>query len=342
MKLYFRFLLAIISISLLCSCESDIETKGRTIVVSVASDYTDTNATTLNNPPNDQAALIGQIAALAKGDVEIHTFRVENGNRYYFPPEIAENAFVFGEVKAAPIGNNKSTKRIQLKEEMKDKKDIKEDWNLNNVLKFIQKLDAGKDDLIIFHYSGHGDTDGSLVTVVDENYTLVDKVGTNNIIQTLSAYNPEAVKVMLIDACYSGNYIKDGVLASADKIEIEDRKEIYTGTSIKDTLEGSLSIAFGKDSYGTPNLYVLAAASKNQEAADYLDNGERNQEYYGAFSFYLLRALGFDTAGTKPVESTKEITLYSLYEDIWNSFPSSKKEEQTPRVTLSPIDVVLF
>ena len=341
----FSTLIVLLSLTLLFSCDGNISSgKGRTILISVASDYTDSDQNTprLGNTPNDQAAIVGQISELAKGNIEVYVFRVDNGRRYAISPDsFSKEIFEYG--KLADIEDRKNglslarTKRILVNEENVQ---YFPRWTFSDVLKTIERLNAGKDDLIIFHYSGHGASDGSLLSYSNDKTS--DIVGTNNIINTLCAYNKEAVKVMLIDSCFSGTYIKDTILSSTNKLEIEGKKDIYKGSSIIEALIGSFEVALGKDTYGTPNLFVLSASTNRQESFDGINNGDENQQYYGAFSFYLLRALGFDTSGSKPAYTSKEITFANLYHEIWTSFPLSTKKEQTPLATPTPLDVVLF
>ncbi len=339
-------LIVLLSISLIfTSCDSDTpRTKGRTILISVASDYTDSNekVSRLETTPNDQAALVGQVVELAKQDVEVYVFRVDNGSRYTIGPENAQDAFEFGKLEKIEDRNNKlnpETKRIRMKLD-ESRITMHPEWRMSDVVKTIKSLDAKKGDLIIFHYSGHGYSDGSLVSFISD--TNEDRIGVNNIIDVLCSYNKDAIKLMLIDSCFSGNYVKDSLLASTKNIVKVGDTELYEGPSLSKSLKGAMEVALGKDSYGTPNLFVIAAATAGQEAYDKINNGELNQENYGAFTFYLLRALMFDTSATMPAQCSREITFSSLYESIWTSFPSSIKREQLPVATLSPMDVVLF
>ena len=336
-------LLTLFVIFALISCSNNTPTTGRTIVISVASDYKDTDANTLDNPPNDQAAILGQLYTLAKGDIEMYIFRIADGKRYYIPPNAISNitdVFTYGEIN--------SSGRIDYNSEFELSNYYNPSWTLSTVMGVIENLNAGENDLIIFHYSGHGnDETGELVTTYEydsatETVTNTDMLGVNNVIATMCNYNTDAIKVMFLDSCYSGNFIKDGILSSTDRLVKKYKKDIYKGSSLLESLIGSFEVAFGSDSYGTPGLYVLAASTDSQTAQDKLNMGESNQEYYGAFTFYLLRALGFDTSATMPAYTSNEITFCSLYDYIWQAFPSSTKKNQTPQVTLSPMDVVLF
>lgn len=325
------FLIVITTIS----CDNQIKTNGRVIFISVVSDYTNTEVNKLPNTPNDQAALAGQIEKLAKNNVEMYLFRVENGKTFYAANIPSVDDLFSYEIETVNTGNMTAKRIKSLFNENHEKY-----WSFTNVIDTIENLNAGKDDLIIFHYSGHGMEDGTLaLDLKDQNK---NQLGVNNLLYSLCNYNKDAIKLMLIDSCYSGNYIKPTILSSIDKIEVKDSKGYYSGSSIGESISNSLEVALGNDTYGTPRVYIMAAASKGQESFDSLNNGEKNQNLYGAFTFYLLQALGFDTANTVPTRSNKEITFYSLYSDIWKAFPSSSKKNQTPRASLSPIDIVLF
>lgn len=321
---------------ILISCDGTIKRSGRTILVSVVSDYTDSDIVDLRNPPNDQAALAGQIYALTDGNVELHLFRVENGKRY-----TAENVddintlFEYSTLIDRKIHNGKEiVKRIKPN---LDNWDSSVPFDLQSVAATIEALDAGKNDLIIFQYSGHGVKDGTLI--LDENDS--DMWGDANLIELMTGYNKDAKKVVILDSCFSGKHIKDGILSSNIDFKEVGSSEYYEGDSFFKSVAGSWDVLCGKDSYGTSNTYILAAASSEQLASDFF-SGEVNQELFGAFSYYLFKALGFDFGELKPQNVNKEITFYSLYKEIWDNFPSSKKKEQTPLSTLSPFDLILF
>lgn len=323
------------------SCDNSIARNGRTILISVVSDYTDgtiaygNDIPDLGNPPNDQAAIAGQIHELTNGNVELYLYRVENGERYTAEKvDDISTLFEYSTTVERTINNNKKVTRLKANLDNWDKT---VPFSFQTIAATIQSLNAEENDLIIFHYSGHGLEDGTLLLGGDD----YDQWGDVNLVNMMTNYNKKAKKVVLLDSCFSGAHIKDGILASSKDFKVAGKAENYVGDSFFKAIAGSWDAISGKDTYGTPNTYIMAAASDGQEAFDSF-SGERNQELFGAFSFYLIRALGFDNAELKPQAIDSRISFYSLYKSIWDSFPSRNKKEQTPMATLSPFDLVLF
>ena len=323
---------------LLISCNDEIST-GRTILISVASDYMDTKVNKLANPLNDQAAIVGQIDALTKGDVELYLFRAEEGTRYvsHSVPG-ADYLFKYGEENLVENPAKPNRKKIKMN---------KANWNslvgfdFQTVADTIKGLNAGKNDLIIFHYSGHGVVDGTLKLSLENGPE--DWMGDVNLIELMTSYNKDAKKVVILDSCFSGSFIKDGILSSSNNFVTVGSTEQYKNESFFKALAGCFKSINGKDTYGTPNVYIIAAATKIQTANDYsLYSADRNHEDFGLLTFHVIKALGFDSYSMRPAETSKRITFYSLFKEVWDTMPKNDKKSFTPQATLSPLDIVLF
>ena len=113
---------------------------------------------------------------------------------------------------------------------------------LNNLIK-----SAGKDDLILIYYSGHGQPDlhGHLYLTTYDTHTAdleITSVSANTI-STLLRNNPRNRVVLILDCCFAGNISKDFVTKGNEN------------NLIIENLGG----------YGT---YILAAASADQTAKE--------------------------------------------------------------------------
>ena len=132
-----RILFILISVLTICSCEMTPQ-QGKVVFVSIAVDYNAPDGiNALDNPPEDQRVLSSQIEALsyASGEIyEQYLFLEKNGIRYF----------------------NGAEKK----------------WNHDDILYTLSELDTLQSDLVILHYSGHGDSTGALVTDADTSSRL--------------------------------------------------------------------------------------------------------------------------------------------------------------------------
>ena len=86
----------------------------------------------------------------------------------------------------------------------------------------------------------------------------------------------------------------------------------------------------------------MASAGRNQAASDSLSAGDSIvQSHYGAFTYYLLKALGYDMDTNEARKDTSSLTFYGIYSYIRSAFPSSEIDIQTPRVSLKRLDIRL-
>lgn len=87
----------------------------------------------------------------------------------------------------------------------------------------------------------------------------------------------------------------------------------------------------------------MTSSSKGQKAYDALSaEGLERQESFGAFTYYLLRGMGYDMRTNEAKRSKGRITFYGLYKYVRDNFPSSVIKVQTPSANLKTMDVVLF
>jgi hypothetical protein len=218
------------------------------------------------------------------------------------------------------------------------------DHILAKINHFASSGEIKPNDIFILYYSGHGvgsiynpalPERGNLVTAPpDSSTTDYQYITIDEIKEALQAI--DATKLLIIDSCFSGHFVTEYPLTS----------------------EMRFTLGSGFDA----DLYYLTAASDVQESYESeLDEYGR----HGYFTYYLLKALGWDHSigseitangiitqvrgaipenGVIPVLKNSKI----LVTDIYNYVSKSLKDRfglffnQTPQTGKGPMDMVLF
>lgn len=285
--------LLLVPLLLLCSCAGE---EGSTVrFISVARDYSSSYITTLSNTTHDQAALSEELYYLSTGSASGY------------------EETLFLEKDGVWTVNH-----------------VRSDWDTDSVLEALESVEADPGDLLIFHYSGHGDSSGSLV-IDDSSYLSLD-----DLLQAVRKTGGK--KLLILDSCYSGNAVTSTALSNGETFS--DSK-LVSSSFLKAVAE-SFQLLFGGGFAELEDTWVFAAVTDEQEAQDVWDTGEAGQDCYGAFTYQVLKALGYDFEEGIPGRSEETITLYGVYEAVMESISDDLKAVSTPQVTLSPIDLVLF
>lgn len=285
---------------LLTSCEME-KYESKVIFISAAIDYgAPEGVNALDNPPEDQRVLSLQLRTLAEasGDIyEEYLFLEKNGNRTI---------------------NGREMK-----------------WNHDDIITLLYSIDTLSTDLIIFHYSGHGDDKGNLVTDIDTEYRLSPDL----LLETMENINGR--KCLFLDSCYSGTFIYDS--NGMDEGEIFSNG-ILTSDNLLNAIGPSFVQAISGKTEQERSIWVLSAATAEQSSFDKWNGGEERQENFGAFTYYLAKALGYDMANDTPSLPGKggRITFYSLYQEIREEMDRELWIRATPQKTLSEYDLELF
>lgn len=312
------------------SCSPDsIVSKRDIYLVTVADDFYSSSSTrnTLKTVVTDQAALISQISTLSD-NVHIYAFTSQKGKRYYSTHPLFE-----------PVDS--SEKKVDADSPSFDHFNYVEksaestaDWTMKTVLDTVGTIVTTSDDLIIFTYSGHGENEtGDFITNANHDpYVTTDKHAVFDVFAKLPGK-----KVFFLDSCYSGNFINSSSFTTKDTFSTNEDK--YTG---EDTLTAVKTSTLEKKAETQKNFWIMTAAGKNQAASDSLSAGDSPvQSHYGAFTYYLLKALGYDMDRNEAKKSSSPLTFYSVYSYIRSAFPSSEIDIQTPRVSLKRLDIRL-
>lgn len=326
MRTAFFLLLAI----LFSSCSNSIE-PGRTIVISVASDYSDTpTASLLPNTLNDQAAFIECVRTLAH-NVEFHIFRTESMRSFYSQNPIFSNTLqeetIYYLRDDNTLGRRKTNKFAF---HSSNEGTVQKAWTIWDVSKLLAELETKENDFIILHYSGHGDINGNLA--VGKTGDTIAKASANEILYFMSDDYLKGTKLIVLDSCYSGSFVTNSSLEDG-MVFNDNRLECY---SILESFRNSF-----KGSGSMESCYVLAASRDNQTSYDSYSFGNEAQRHFGFFSYHFLKALGYDYDSFKCIRKGS-VTLYGLYNEVIKSMENSMRIKATPDVTKYKRDIILF
>lgn len=329
-----------------CSPDNTL-TKREIYLVSVADDFYNSEGKyrMLNNVITDQASLISQISTF--GNVHIYCFSSQYGKRYTSIPT-GENPYktpLFkpyddsGPGKGEMLDSPGDPSFVEFRY-IPSTGEEESGWTMDTVLETIRSIESGENDLIIFTYSGHGEENtGAFATNVkvktasskeSEDYDLTNK---EIVLEALSSISGN--KVLFLDSCYSGNFVQGNTLTTKDVFSGEEAR--YTGEDYTEALKKS---SLEKSYIQYPKMWVMSSAGKNQRAWDALSEGDSIfQNHYGAFTYYLLKALGYDMEKNESKKESSELTFYSIYSYVRTNFPETEISEQTPRSSLRRLDV---
>lgn len=301
---------ALFIILLLSACSNALDSS-RTIVIAVALDYKEDAfqdkennlvVNTLSNPPNDLEAFTHQIDILSSGR------------------DVERHIFL----------SQGGARRVNGK---------REEWDKETILSTISSLEAEENDLVLFFYSGHG-MDGTGELVVSAKEGKMDKISPDELLTALSEVGGK--KCVFLDSCYSGAFVEDAGMLADGEVFGEDGSLIKEGFLF--SLGPALSLSITSGRLGTDDIWLMSATTDGQLSYDSGTEGLPNQEEYGAFSYFLISSLGYDMENNSPriSQERNEVTFLGLYRDIKRRMTESMWTEQTPQITLTPLDLVLF
>lgn len=318
------------------SCTPDTTLLERDIyIISVADDFQNSSFNPLKTAVSDQASLISQFQTFDR--VHIYSFISQHGKRYISIPT-ETNPEKTPSFRAADKNCNllssPSDEKFDHFEYIPSAAETTVDWTMDTVLEEVRKLHTGEDDIIIFTYSGHGDEkSGALIT--NASGTTYRTTNREMIIEAFTSLSGN--KIFFLDSCYSGNFIAETTLNTTDTFTSDEDR--YEG---EDYIRGILKSSIIRTDDTQPSLWIMASAGREQKASDSNDSGDSPfQSHYGAFTYYLLKALGFNMDRNESERKSSSLTFYSIYDYIMSSFPSSELTIQTPRTSLKRLDIRL-
>lgn len=331
----------LIVLLLLSSCELEDEAfnKGRKYIVAVGLDYkSNPRIQPLENTENDQKAVLAQLEALCLLEKSEYTLLS------YHDYDSREGDPIFTFEYRNSEGESDSW---LLEYEQEEPERIREAFleEISNALERDGR--PGKDDKIILYFACHADQDtGPAIfhSVKDgvPGYTSISYVDLKR--NLLEKY--ESRGLMILDVCYSGWALEEGELEGASG----ERKDDQAMVDTRDSLVQQLGKAFtAATSTSRPILkdYAITASSRNQKSYDSdIYSNEEGSERHGAFSFALLKALGYDTVKDQPsipLDWTgRYISLYNLYDRVVGNMSEEIRRISHPGITRTRLDPVIF
>ena len=139
---------------------------------------------------------------------------------------------------------------------------------------------ATENDVSLLYYSGHGDTDGSLIG------SDLGQVRPESLRQQMDAIPGR--KIVIVDACYSGQMIAE----KADLQMLVSQEDFC----------GSFLSAFARRSRGALNAddyFVVAAAGPRELSEEGSVNSGTSSKVLGFFTYCLCQGLGWDSVTSR-------------------------------------------
>ena len=319
----------------LFSCSNQVIPEEREIyVVTVADDFYNYNGNgrKLENVVTDQAALIMQFQTM--GDIHIRSYVAQDGKRYtsstpfYVPVDKNNNEL--------DRNDHENFKSFMYKP--KDG-EVESEWTIYDVMDYLGSLVLGENDLLVFSYSDHGEKkNGSLMTNASSSSSKWDSLSPEDLLSHISTLGGK--KLIILDSCYSGIYIPSSPLSTSDVFSEEEKEDRWLGKSYPKAMKDALFSKKAKYPYS--DIWILSSTGRGQEASDSLDGGDGPYQLsYGAFTYYLLKAMGYDTDRNEGVQREERLTVYGIYSYVRKHFPDYETQIQTPRVSNGGLDLVL-
>ena len=331
-----RIFILLIFILSLFSCSNEVIPGEREIYfVSIADDFYNYNGNgrKLENVVTDQAALIMQLQTF--GDIHIKCYVSQDGKRYTSSSPI----FLPVNKNNEELEENDSPDFKGFRYKPKEGEE-ESGWTIYDCMEYLGTLDIGEKDLLILSYSGHGEKgNGSLMTNASSTSPQWDSLSPEDLIYRLTSIGGK--KLVILDSCYSGVYIPQSQISSTDVFSSGEKEDRWIGKSYPNAIKDAFLSKEG-NRYPYKDIWIMASTGKSQEASDSLDAEDGPyQLFYGAFTYYLLKALGYDTDRNMGVKRENSLSVYSVYSYIRKHFPEYETQIQTPRVSNGGLDLIL-
>ena len=329
-----KIFIPILLILSLLSCSNEVVPTGREIyLVTIADDFYDYNGNgrKLENVVTDQAALYMQIQTL--GDIHVMSYISQNGKRYTSSSPI----YVPVDKNNVELDGNDSEDFNGFLYRPKEGEE-ESAWTIYEVMDYIGTLVLGEDDLFILSYSGHGEKDnGALMTNASSSSPRWDSLSPEDLLARLETMGGK--KLLILDSCYSGVYVPSSPLFSSDVFSTMEKEDRWIGKSYPNAIKDAL-FSREKEKYPYSDIWILSSTGRGQEASDSLEGGDGPfQLCYGAFTYYLLKAMGYDTDRNEAVKKDTQLSVYSIYSYVRKHFPIYETQIQTPRVSNGGLDL---
>lgn len=253
------------------------------------------------------------------------TFESADFNLKYAAKDASELSTLFG--------NNKtfnSTTTIQM-----TGKEVTRDLVFQQ-LEVLKK--AKRNDVVIVFFAGHGLLDYKLdyyLSTFDMNFNAPEEKGISMAeLETAMANLPCQNKILLLDACHSGELDKDEVISMSDVADQED-DDIQFRKGLKSVgLEGSQSVfELSKNIFAdlrrNNGVITISSAGADEFA---LEGGKWKN---GAFTYAILDGL---SSGAADLNGDKKVTSNELSRYLFQKVPELTQGKQTPTSRVENLD----
>lgn len=312
-RFLFLSMIVLASISLaifLSSCELFVpEPENGTIrIISIGIDYSNyggsNKPSTLKGTVNDAKAISQAYLALAQAAVNLSEFSPESN--------IIEMLQEKGKVYTATDPSYPSK------------------TNILDQLEIFKECD--KNDITVIYYSGHGDTDGSLLPAYSATESNA-RISPEEMLEAL--VDIPGKKVLILDSCFSGNHIP------------HDETTIDLQTSENAWHDAFASLWEKETTISSDSLFVISAASTDKQSFEPGDEG------HGFFTESILKGLGLVNEDTEDGETTyafttppacngNTLTIDGLFSYAVSEMPTEYVKLQSPQLIRGLYDLVLF
>ncbi len=316
-------LIAVIALTM-TSCEyfmaPGIEVEPKLYMVAVGIGYEHSRINDLAYTKADLNALVAQLESLLSGKMDYEILALSD----------EEEGFTLERHTAQGIE--------EIKKYNPDKLMTKEEFKEIFTEGFTSKPE--KNDILILYYAGHGyDKTGSFVYTYRYETNVYGTLSSRDLHDEIISLF-KCRKLLLLDSCYSGNFIEEGDLAPTIFYS-EDGDVFLSEFNLFSSLGDSFS-SLSSSNNARPDVFVISAAGRDQLSYENV-GGVR----HGLFTHALLEYLDYDTdmeeARFTSKFDGKSVSVADLYRGIVDNFPiRDYKRKSTPNTTASKYDMVVF
>lgn len=251
---------------LLSSCELMLpnnKTDRNVYLVSLALNYVNSGVNQLNCTLNDQQAIFNEFSYI--------TNNTSSPFRYFL---------VSQKGKELIINDNGNITKQEI--DFTQPSHVIKNKILTKLSIYSQELD--ENDILFFHYSGHGDNDGGLVYHVENNKYYDYKIFPSDLFNSIKGN--KGTTLLFLDSCYSGFFY--------------------------DYISSDLNSPYFSNLFDPPskrnNIFTLTGAQNNEESWE--NNG------YGNLTRAFLENLGYNTTTNNPGMKQSHIWFSELITSI--------------------------
>jgi hypothetical protein len=214
------------------------------------------------------------------------------------------------------------------------------------------KSQAGKDDLFVFFFSGHGcnpaPTGGSEPPegdAYDEGIVLNTEVATKNLYddelgQLIKAI-PCKKKIVILDSCNSGGFIGNDLETDSTPPEYEGQQNGF-GDVLSRAIHLYTNYKDRTYDIDPSDALVISASGEREFSYEFPDSPDFPD--YGIFTYYLLKTADRGDHNGDGYVTALEAFYYAKeqIEENWNILFDGADGQFSPHVSGGPVDFVLF